>query len=199
MGLEQYTPEEIKELSMLEVAYEVFSQKKQAVVFRELLDEVVKVMELSEDQVKEKVAQFYTDINIDGRFICIGEAGWGLRSWYPYEQIDEEVTTPVKPKKKKGKKAADDEDLDLLEYEDELEEDELEFDDLDDYEEDDDLDDDDIDDTDDDEDLDEDLDDDDLDDDLDEDIIEADDDYDLDDDDEELEDDEELDEEDEEL
>lgn len=148
MAVEQYSPEQLKEMSMLEVAYLVFKGKNQAITFNQLLDEVVGILELSKEQVKTKVAQFYTDINIDGRFICIGEAGWGLRSWYPYEQIDEEVTTPIKPKKKKAKKAADDDDLDVLDYDEE----ELDYDDLDEYEEEDldeDLDDDDDDDVDD--------------------------------------------------
>jgi len=185
MSLAEYTPEQIKEMSMLEVAFEVFQEKKQAITFNELLSEVVKVLGLSEDEVKKNVAQFYTDINIDGRFICIGEAGWGLRSWYPYEQIDEEVTTPIKPKKKKGKKAVDeDDDLDLIDF-DEVDEDDLEYDDFDDEDEDD-LDDDDTDDDDDFDDDDEDDDDDLLDDD--DDLI--DDEYEIDDDDEELDDDE---------
>ncbi|WP_078543396.1 DNA-directed RNA polymerase subunit delta [Litchfieldia alkalitelluris] len=131
MAVEQYSPEQLKEMSMLEVAYLVFKSKKQAITFNQLLDEVVGILGLSKAQVNSKVAQFYTDINIDGRFICIGEAGWGLRSWYPYEQIDEEVTTPIKPKKKKAKKAAEDDDLDVLDYDEE----ELDYDDLDEYEE----------------------------------------------------------------
>jgi DNA-directed RNA polymerase subunit delta len=190
MGLEQYSPEELKEMSMLEVAYLVFQGKSQAITFRELLDEVVSILELSKAEVNDKVAQFYTDINVDGRFMCIGEAGWGLRSWYPYDQIDEEVTTPIKPKKKKSKKKkAVADDLDVLDYDDEDEE-ELEYDDLDDFDDEDD----DIDDTDDVEDdfEEDDLDDDDLDDD-DEDLVEEDEEFELDEDldDEELDEDEE--------
>ncbi|MFC4321872.1 DNA-directed RNA polymerase subunit delta [Litchfieldia salsa] len=190
MGLEQYSPEELKELSMLEVAYLVFQGKSQAITFRELLDEVVSILELSKSQVNEKVAQFYTDINVDGRFMCIGEAGWGLRSWYPYDQIDEEVTTPIKPKKKKSKKkkaAAD--DLDVIDY-DLDDEEELEYDELDDFDDDEEDDiEDDVDDV-------EDFEEDDLDDD-DEDLVEEDEEFELD---EDLDDDElDEDEEDEEL
>ncbi|MBD8071368.1 DNA-directed RNA polymerase subunit delta [Bacillus sp. PS06] len=185
MGLEQYSPEELKEMSMLEVAYLVFQGKSQAITFRELLDEVVGILELTPEQVNDRVAQFYTDINIDGRFICIGEAGWGLRSWYPYEQIDEEVTTPIKPKKKKAKKK-DDDDLDALDFDELDDEEELEYDELDEFEDEDDLDEDDVED-----DVDDDFEEDDLDDD--EDLVEDDDEFELDEDldDEELDEDEE--------
>ena len=146
MSLAKYTPEQLKEMSMLEVAYEIFEERKVAITYSELVSEIKRVMGLSEKRVKENIAQLYTDINIDGRFICIGEAGWGLRSWYPYEQIDEEVTTPIKPKKKKGKKKAiDEDDLDVIDFDD-VDEDDLEYDVLDDFDDEDDEDEDDDDD-----------------------------------------------------
>lgn len=138
MSLDQYTPEQLKEMSMLEVAYEIFLGRKDAITFNELVDEVAKVLELSQEEVQAKVSQFYTDINIDGRFITLGDNRWGLRTWYPYEQIDEEVTHTEKPKKKKKSKKKDEDD-DILGFDD-LDEDDLDFDE--DYdEEDEDLDD----------------------------------------------------------
>lgn len=136
MSLDQYSTEEVKEMSMLEVAYEVFLTKKQAITFKELVEEVQNILDLSQEEVNGRIAQFYTDLNIDGRFIFVGEAGWGLRSWYPYEQIDEEVQVSVKPKKrKKGKAVVEDDDLDLVDEFDELDEDDLDYDDLDEFDE----------------------------------------------------------------
>ncbi|WP_077619938.1 DNA-directed RNA polymerase subunit delta [Bacillus sinesaloumensis] len=133
MSLDQYSPEQIKEMSMLEVAYEIFLGRKDAITFNELVDEVAKILELSEEELRAKVSQFYTDINIDGRFITLGDNRWGLRTWYPYEQIDEEVTHTEKPKKKKKSKKKDEDD-DLIGFDD-LDEDDLDFDE--DFEEDD--------------------------------------------------------------
>lgn len=133
MTLDQYSPEQIKEMSMLEVGYELFLTKKDAIAFQDLVDEIAKVLNLSKDQVSSKIAQFYTDLNVDGRFITLGENRWGLRTWYPYEQIDEEVIAPVKPKKKKAKKKKDDDIADF----DEIDEDDLEYDELDELEDDD--------------------------------------------------------------
>jgi DNA-directed RNA polymerase subunit delta len=130
LSLTQYSPEQLKEMSMVEIAYLILSEKKQAITFKELMDEISRLLDLTQEQVEDRIAQFYTDINIDGRFICIGENNWGLRSWYPYDQIEEETQPMVKTKKKKAKKVYDD-DLDIDEIDDDLD-----FDELDDYEED---------------------------------------------------------------
>ena len=58
-----------------------------------MVQEIAQVLGLSQEQVNAKIAQFYTDLNIDGRFINLGENRWGLRSWYPYEQIDEDLAS----------------------------------------------------------------------------------------------------------
>lgn len=112
MNLKQYSPEELKELSMIEVVYSLLEDKKQATPFHDLVQEVAQMLGLSEEQVAAKIAQFYTDLNIDGRFINLGENRWGLRIWYPYEQIDEEILPKAKPKKKRKVEEEEDENLD---------------------------------------------------------------------------------------
>jgi DNA-directed RNA polymerase subunit delta len=180
LSLEHYSKEQIKQLSMIELAYEIMASKKQAIAFKDLVSEIGKLLELNKEEIATRMPQFYTDLNIDGRFIAVGENRWGLRSWYPYDQIEEEIIPAVKPKKKRSKKAAKDEedDLDIEDYDEvDEEEDYDELDDIDEVDEEDDdlLDDDDDDDDDEDEDDSEDLDDELLDED----------DYDLDDEDEE--------------
>lgn len=108
---------------MIEVVHSVLGDKKQATTFNELVQEIAQVLGLSQEQVNAKIAQFYTDLNIDGRFINLGENRWGLRSWYPYEQIDEEILPQPKPKKKR--KVEEDG------FDDYIEEDEDDFDDAD--------------------------------------------------------------------
>ncbi|OAH48344.1 DNA-directed RNA polymerase subunit delta [Dietzia cinnamea] len=147
MSLNRYSKEELQEMSLIEVAFEILKDKKQAITFQELMAEIKKVMKLDEAEVTERMVQFYTDINIYGRFMSQGEGRWGLRVWYPVDQIEEDNVTTVKPKKKKSKKAVDEDDLDLDEF-DEIDEEDLDFDDdIEEFDEDDDdLDDDDDDD-----------------------------------------------------
>lgn len=86
---------------MIEAVHSLLEEKKQATTFHDLVQEIAQLLGLSEEQVAARIAQFYTDLNIDGRFINLGENRWGLRGWYPYEQIDEEILPQPKPKKKR--------------------------------------------------------------------------------------------------
>lgn len=117
---------------MIEVVHSVLGNKRQATTFNELVQEIAQVLGLSQGQVNTKLAQFYTDLNIDGRFINLGENRWGLRSWYPYEQIDEEILPQPKPKKKRKveEDGFDDyiEEDDVEEVEEEVEEDVVDLD-----------------------------------------------------------------------
>lgn len=135
MSLSQLSKEEIQEMSLIEVAYELLAEKKQAIAFQQLMDELAQTLGLSEGKIQERIAQFYTDLNIDGRFLCLGENQWGLRIWYPVDQVTEEIVNPVKAKKKKKAKKV----VEKLDDFDDIEELEVEeFDDLEDFAEDDD-------------------------------------------------------------
>lgn len=159
MTLAKMSGEDIREMAFIEIANLLLIEKKEAIDFKVMMDEIQKLLGLSNEEVAEKIGQFYTDLNVDGRFISIGDNRWGLKGWYPVEQVEEETVPASKVKKKKGKKVVDDDDLVDFDAIDEDDED-LDFDDIDDY--DDDEDDDDLIDDDFDEDLDEDDDDDDL-------------------------------------
>lgn len=145
MSVKELTAEEIENLSMIQLAIKILEEEKKALDFQELFQRIADLKGLSEQERENKIAQFYTDLNIDGRFTTLGSNIWGLKRWYPVEQADEEVHT-VKKKKKAAKKRILDDD-DLVEEEDFLEDDLLDDEDLD-------LDEDDLD-----EDLDDDLDD----------------------------------------
>src|SRR5690606_3001052 len=99
-------------MSFIEIAQHIFEEKKEAISFKDLVDEIANYLELSEQEKTTRMLQFYTDLNVDGRFLSLGENRWGLREWYPIDQIDEEIITPIKPKKKKkAKLALEDDDL----------------------------------------------------------------------------------------
>ncbi len=127
LKLPQLSKEQRSEMSFIEVAKYIFDEKREAMPFNELVAEIGKLLELPEKQLRQRMLQFYTDINIDGQFISLGENRWGLRDWYPFDQIEEEIIIPVKPKKKKAKKAAivEDDDLELDDEDYDLEEDDL--------------------------------------------------------------------------
>lgn len=132
------------ELSMVEVAHAILEAKNAVLDFNQLLVEIQEYMELSDEALESRMARFYTDLNIDGSFISLGDNRWGLRAWYPIDSIDEEIATSMedeevkKPRKKRKKVNAFGSD-DLIDYNDDDPEDEeliddedLDSDDLDD-------------------------------------------------------------------
>lgn len=81
-----------EELAMVDVARAILEVTGEVTEFNDLLVEVAEFLELDDAELEAHMAQFYTDLNIDGRFISLGGNRWGLRGWYPVDSIDEELT-----------------------------------------------------------------------------------------------------------
>lgn len=143
MELPQFEGQNRNELAMIDVAHAILEVRGEIAHFDELLKEVAEYLGLDDKQVKEAMVQFYTDLNIDGGFISMGENRWGLREWYPIDSIDEEIThdndeEDERPRRRRKKRKAladefeeeldDEEDFDEDEEEDEEVEEEEEED-----------------------------------------------------------------------
>ncbi|ALX49867.1 DNA-directed RNA polymerase subunit delta [Lentibacillus amyloliquefaciens] len=110
MSLKEYSREELEVRSMLELSNEYLLEQQQAQNFNDLFNKVAELKGLTEEQKQEYIAQFYTDLTIDGRFLTISSGIWGLKRWYPVEQMDEIIhTAPKKKSKKKAKKKKEEE------------------------------------------------------------------------------------------
>ncbi|TFB19228.1 DNA-directed RNA polymerase subunit delta [Filobacillus milosensis] len=146
MTLENYTKDQLKEVSMVEIAYDILAEEKKAMNFNEVFDLIAEAKEYTQAQKEEFIVQFYTDLNIDGRFMSVGSNMWGLKKWYPFDQQEDDTIsfTEEKPKKKKKKKkkkeelveeevepelVEDDFDNDIEEDDDEIFDDDVEDDD----------------------------------------------------------------------
>ena len=62
--------------SMADVAYELMSSKKRAVSFQKLWQDVSKITKASNDLI----AQFYSDLTLDGRFVSLKDNKWDLKN-----------------------------------------------------------------------------------------------------------------------
>ena len=82
-----------KNRSMVDVAYELMSKKKNAEILRlsqerELnLKEIINNPMNNQKEKDEKESLFYTNITLDGRFITIGENNWDLRSRHKFDEV----------------------------------------------------------------------------------------------------------------
>jgi DNA-directed RNA polymerase subunit delta len=98
----QYTlkvgAEKAKEMPMVDLAFEVLRAANTPFYYRDLMAEISKIKGLSEDAVMQVIAQLYTEINIDGRFACVGTNLWGLKRWYPIEKSEDTVGSGKRPR-----------------------------------------------------------------------------------------------------
>lgn len=81
--------EKLSEMALVDIAYEILRETNRTYNFRELMDELVAVRKMTNEQLMAIIAQVYTEINIDGRFVCLGDNVWGLKRWYPTDTVEE--------------------------------------------------------------------------------------------------------------
>ena len=124
MELNVFAGQEKSELSMIEVARAILEERGRGneIYFNDLVNEIQNYLEKSNSEIRAALPIFYSDLNVDGSFIPLGDNKWGLRSWYAIDEIDEEVVAldeldddgerPVKKRKKVNAFAADGVDID---------------------------------------------------------------------------------------
>ena len=133
LELEVFARQEKSELSMIEVARAILETRgrNHEMYFNDLVNEIQNYLEKSNSDIREALPLFYTELNVDGSFIPLGDNKWGLRSWYAIDEVDEEIITLEEddeetPKKRKKKRvnAFMDGDEDAIDYNDDDPEDE---------------------------------------------------------------------------
>ena len=73
--------------AMIDVAYEQLSTKKKPVTFIKLWEEICQIMGFTQAQEEDNIAQFYSDLSLDDRFVCVGENKWDLRERHTYHEV----------------------------------------------------------------------------------------------------------------
>ena len=79
--------------SLINFVYELLQETgEQPVSFDEIREKIKQNYTFaSEEEELEKIAQLYTDLNIDGLFVNLGANRWALRVWYPFDKSDEDL------------------------------------------------------------------------------------------------------------
>ncbi len=72
---------------MIDVAYEVLKETNGDLVFIDLFNAVCERNDLTESQKEDRIAQFYTDLSLDGRFVCMDNNSWDIKSRHRYEEV----------------------------------------------------------------------------------------------------------------
>lgn len=71
---------------MIEVAFQVLTNNGGSMPFVELWKQVSQEMGFTQTQFEDNIAQFYTDLSLDGRFLNMSQNTWDLRSRHTYSE-----------------------------------------------------------------------------------------------------------------
>ena len=125
MNINKMKKEELELLSFTDIAYEILRgekiSKSTVDVFRRISD----LLELSEDEFASKIADFYTSLTTDKRFLALADGNWDLKERHSTKVVIDDD---------------DDMDVEIEEATDEIEETEdinTDYDENDDYDDDD--------------------------------------------------------------
>jgi DNA-directed RNA polymerase delta subunit len=79
------------DLSMVDAAYGILKERKPDeygfcnMGFAELMNEVAKELEMTDEERDSHLGALYTDMTLDGRFVLLKDGTWDLRSHHTYE------------------------------------------------------------------------------------------------------------------
>lgn len=111
--------EKQRETSMVDLTYQLLEEKGEPMLFHQIVEWVASQKGFSSAEKERYKVQLYTEINLDGRFVCMGRSLWGLKHWYPLDQTtDSAVAAHVKDDYV-------DDDLEEEEHEEEIEEEKI--------------------------------------------------------------------------
>lgn len=124
MSIKTMKKDELELMSNKDIAYMILEESKRKLNTADLFKKIIKLLELPESTFEKKIADFYTALSTDKRFILLDNGKWDLRSNHTSDKVI------------KVSDEDDDEETDENEEdEEELEEDELEEDSFDDTDE----------------------------------------------------------------
>ncbi len=83
-ALEQYNPY----MSEADLAHAILKAKGAPLYFSELFEEVIAIKTLGGKNKAHIMAGIHTELNLDSRFIHVGQGVWGLREWMPGRRIE---------------------------------------------------------------------------------------------------------------
>ena len=100
--------------SMTDMAYDILSSKKRAILFQKLWEDVAKKAGVSED----RIADFYSDLSLDSRFAQLKDNKWDLveRRKYVESHVDISKIELGEDEPEEGENSEDDNLLDEDRY-----------------------------------------------------------------------------------
>lgn len=115
MRLDDYTKEMMDENSFIDMSYIYLQEKGDEANLYDIIDKFKEVGNYSDEEIEQRVLQFYTDLNTDGRFLSTDQSIWGLRDWYSVDEISDKVAPTIHKIELASEEANDDTGAELFE------------------------------------------------------------------------------------
>lgn len=102
MDLKKMTKDELELLSNKDITNLILEDSKKSMNTAELFKKIIKLLELPESYFESKIADYYTALATDKRFLLLEDGTWDLRSRHTSDKVvkvtDEEDDEEVEPK-----------------------------------------------------------------------------------------------------
>lgn len=98
MSIKKMTKDELELLSNKDITNLILEESKKPINTADLFKKIIKLLELPESTFEAKIADYYTALSTDKRFILLEDGTWDLRSRHTSDKVvkitedDEEET-----------------------------------------------------------------------------------------------------------
>ena len=132
MDLKKMTKDELELLSNKDITNLILEDSKKSMNTADLFKKIIKLLELPESSFEKKIADYYTSLATDKRFVLLEDGTWDLRSRHTSDKVakvaDEEDEEDIEEKENEEDEETDSlaedsyDDTDESDYDDETNE-----------------------------------------------------------------------------
>lgn len=87
MSIKSMKKDELELLSNKDIAYMILEESKRKLNTADLFKKIIKLLELDDNVFEKKIADFYTALATDKRFILLDNGKWDLRSNHTSDKV----------------------------------------------------------------------------------------------------------------
>ena len=96
VNLKELSTEKIKEMSLIDLCYAYMIEEGiERLNIYDFLDYIKPLRNDGDEEFVTQAAYFYTDLNLDGRFVCVEDGSWKLRDSLLVEEETEDIHDEV--------------------------------------------------------------------------------------------------------
>ena len=87
MSIKSMKKDELELMSNKDIAYMIMEESKRKLNTADLFKKIIKLLDLPESTFEKKIADFYTALSTDKRFILLDNGKWDLRSNHTSDKV----------------------------------------------------------------------------------------------------------------